>query len=217
MGLDRPKQYLKLNGKCILEHTVTLFCQHPQIQRVVVVLADNDPYWDTLTIVSDNKILTVPGGDERCHSVRNGLRELAKIAAPDDWVLVHDAARPCLRRADIDKLINTLSCHVIGGILALPVKDTMKRAGLNNEIEATVERQRLWHALTPQMFRVSMLTSALDIVIEKKILVTDEAQAMEINGMRAALVEGHPDNIKITHPQDLLLAEFYISLQGSSP
>jgi 2-C-methyl-D-erythritol 4-phosphate cytidylyltransferase len=213
MGTDIPKQYLKLAGKCILEHSAGLFCNHPKISGVVVALANDDPYWNSLTISSHIKIRTVPGGKERSHSVRNGLIELVKTARPDDWVLVHDAARPCLHPHDIDKLINQLSGHAIGGILAIPVKDTMKRSGENNEIAETVNRQGLWHALTPQMFRVSMLKSALDYAREIKALVTDEAQAMEIKGMQPVLVEGRPDNIKVTRPDDLSLAEYYKRLQ----
>jgi len=213
MGADIPKQYLKLGGKCILEYSTELFCTHQKISGVVVALAADDPYWNTLTISSHKKIRTVPGGKERCHSVHNGLIELAKTAHPDDWVLIHDAARPCLHPNDIDKLINCLADHPIGGILAIPAKDTMKRAGGNNVIAETVDRRGLWHALTPQMFRVSMLKLALDKVLEMEEFVTDEAQAMEINGLQATLVEGRPDNIKVTRPEDLALAEFFKKLQ----
>jgi len=213
MGSDIPKQYLKLRDKYILEHTLQIFCRHEKIQGIVVVLAENDPYWGSLEIADNAKILTTVGGVERCHSVQNGLRQLAKTAGADDWVMVHDAARPCLRSADIDKLIDTLSSGADGGILATPVKDTIKRAGPANQIAETVDRHGLWHALTPQMFRLSKLVSALDEAISKKLLVTDEAQAMELSGEAPVIIQGHPDNIKITNPHDLPLAELFLSLQ----
>lgn len=213
MGIDIPKQYLKLQGKCVLEHTLQLLCRHEKIKGIVVALAENDPYWPTLACASDQKIHVATGGVERSHSVRNGLHLLRKFAKPDDWVLVHDAVRPCLCREDLDKLMQTLTGHTSGGILAIPVRDTMKRADNNDQIIETISRDGLWHALTPQMFRFSILEMALDNVISKNILVTDEAQAVELSGIQPVLVEGHPDNIKITHPSDLPLAEFYLSRQ----
>jgi len=211
MGMDTPKQYLKLCGKCILEYTLEPFCIHEKIDGVVVVLAENDSYWETLPIASNKKIQTTIGGIERCHSVQNGLKILKGIASPNDWVLVHDAARPCLHMDDIDKLIQTMNAQSIGGILAIPVRDTMKRTGTINEVTETVSREGLWHALTPQMFQLSMLDSALEMAISNNVLVTDEAQAIEMTGKRPVLVEGHPDNIKITHKSDLPLAELFLS------
>lgn len=211
MGMDTPKQYLKLCGKCILEYTLELFCMHERIEGVIVVLAENDTYWETLPAASNKKIQTTIGGVERCHSVQNGLKMLKDIASPDDWVMVHDAARPCLHIDDIDKLIQTMNAQSIGGILAIPVRDTMKRTGTINEVTETVSREGLWHALTPQMFQLSMLDSALEMAISNNVLVTDEAQAIEMTGERPVLVEGHPDNIKITHQSDLPLAELFLS------
>ena len=211
MGMDTPKQYLKLCGKCILEYTLELFCMHEKIEGVIVVLAENDTYWETLPAASNKKIQTTIGGVERCHSVQNGLKMLKDIASPDDWVMVHDAARPCLHIDDIDKLIQTMNAQSIGGILAIPVRDTMKRTGTINEVTETVSREGLWHALTPQMFQLSMLDSALEMAISNNVLVTDEAQAIEMTGERPVLVEGHPDNIKITHQSDLPLAELFLS------
>ena len=200
MKTDVPKQYLKIRGKTILEHTLDRFLKHSKIDGIVVVIADTDEYWSSIPITDNKKITTAPGGRERCHSVLNGLKCLLSIAMPDDWVLVHDAARPCLRKEDIDHLIDSLGNHHVGGILATPVRDTMKRAGINNEITETVERDQLWHALTPQMFRLGPLASALDKQIEENRLVTDEAMAMELSGKFPLLVEGHPDNIKIFLP-----------------
>ncbi len=154
--------------------------------------------------------MRVNGGAERCHSVLNGLQALRQQAQPNDWVLVHDAARPCVRQADIEKLMTQLAEHPVGGLLAVPVRDTMKRADTGREIVETVNRDGLWHALTPQMFRLETLFNALQNVSNRGELVTDEAQAIEKTGQRPVLIEGHADNIKITHPQDLSLAEMYL-------
>ncbi len=213
MQAEVPKQYLSINHKTILEHTLERFCSHPKIEGVVVAIAGNDNIWKTLGISSHPKITVVEGGVERCHSVLNGLRALSDKANSDDWVLVHDAARPCLRKQDIDRLIDRLNGHGVGGLLGLPVKDTMKRADKSFTIQETVEREGLWHALTPQMFRLNVLINSLENALSKNLLVTDEAQAIELNGLQPILVEGHPDNIKITRDNDLSLAELYLSQQ----
>ncbi|MFT5134790.1 MAG: 2-C-methyl-D-erythritol 4-phosphate cytidylyltransferase [Gammaproteobacteria bacterium] len=217
MQTDIPKQYLKIRGKCILEYTLERFCSHPDIQGVIVAVSDSDHYWSTLSIASHKKITRVTGGEERCHSVQNGLHALGEVAAPDDWVMVHDAARPCLRVEDIDKLIIQISKGKTGGLLAVPVRDTMKRANKSNHVKETVDRVDLWHALTPQMFRLSELTGAIDTALQQQLLVTDEAQAMEYYEQAPLLVEGHPDNIKITHPRDLILAELFLLQQEENP
>ncbi len=213
MQLETPKQYLTLSGRTILEHTLRPFIDHADINGIVVALAPEDPYWEKLAMAGHEKIRTTVGGEERCHSVRNGLRALEETAGADDWILVHDAARPCLRRQDIDRLMETLADHDVGGILALPVRDTMKRAGPDSEILETVDREGLWHALTPQMFRLQLLGRCLDRVLAADGTVTDEAQAVELCGYRPLLVPGHPDNIKITHRIDLPLAELFLSQQ----
>jgi 2-C-methyl-D-erythritol 4-phosphate cytidylyltransferase len=145
--------------------------------------------------------------------VLNGLQALQQQAQPDDWVLVHDAARPCVRQADLEKLMTELAHHPVGGLLAVPVRDTMKRADAKLEIVETVNREGLWHALTPQMFRLEALSNALQSLLSRGEHVTDDAQAMEKMGQRPVLIEGHADNIKITHPQDLSLAELYLQQQ----
>ena len=212
MGSNRPKQYLLLRGKPILQHTLERL-NLPQLAGFVVCLADQDPYWQTVSF--PRPVLRVSGGKERCHSVFNGLQALQSLAQSDDWVLVHDAARPCVRPSDIEKLMSQLLEHPVGGLLAVPVRDTLKRASLgeNQTVLETVSREGLWHALTPQMFRLDMLSKALEEILKRDILVTDEAQAMEIMGYHPVLVEGHVDNIKITHPQDLELAELYLQQQ----
>jgi 2-C-methyl-D-erythritol 4-phosphate cytidylyltransferase len=223
MGNSRPKQYLTLHGKPILQHTLERLSL-ARITRIVVCIAENDPYWETLQVPSS--VIRVNGGTERCHSVLNGLQALQQQAQPDDWVLVHDAARPCVRPADIEKLMTQLADHPVGGLLAVPVRDTMKRAqaiasdshpfwgekGL--EVVETVNREGLWHALTPQMFRLEVLAQALQSILARGELVTDDAQAMEKLGHRPVLIEGHADNLKITHPQDLSLAELYMQEQN---
>jgi 2-C-methyl-D-erythritol 4-phosphate cytidylyltransferase len=158
-------------------------------------------------------VTTTIGGAERCHSVLNGLGALPG-ATGDDWVLVHDAARPCLRQADLTTLIDTLAADACGGILAVPVRDTLKRCRADGHIEHTVDRERLWHALTPQMFRVRVLRDALRATLAAHRLVTDEAQAIELAGFVPRVVEGHADNIKITRPEDLALADHYLRTQG---
>jgi 2-C-methyl-D-erythritol 4-phosphate cytidylyltransferase len=213
MDLDTPKQYLKLLDKTVLEYSVDLFCEYQAIKGVVIVLCDGDPFWPETGLANNTKINVTQGGVERCHSVQNGLQCLRTIADPDDWVLVHDAARPCLQKSDIDKLIISLEDNLVGGLLALPVKDTMKRGDQNGNVLETVNRQGLWHALTPQMFRFSLLESAIDNALSQNIIVTDEAQAIELYGKQPILIEGSARNIKITNPGDLKLAELYISQQ----
>ncbi|MDM8567076.1 2-C-methyl-D-erythritol 4-phosphate cytidylyltransferase [Candidatus Halobeggiatoa sp. HSG11] len=207
MGGNCPKQYLPIQGKTILQHTLERF-NLPIIAGIVVCIADYDSYWDKLTLPMP--IIRAAGGKERCHSVLNGLQVLQQYAQPNDWVLVHDAARPCVKKIDIEKLINQLANHPVGGLLALPVRDTMKRSNADVEIVKTVEREGLWHALTPQMFRLELLFNALRTVLDNNELVTDEAQAVEKQGLKPLLVTGHANNIKITHPQDLSLAELYL-------
>jgi 2-C-methyl-D-erythritol 4-phosphate cytidylyltransferase len=211
MGNSCPKQYLPLQGKPILQHTLERL-NLPSIKSIVVCVAEDDQYWKTLTLPMS--VIRVNGGKERCHSVLNGLQALRQHAKPHDWVLVHDAARPCVQQVDIEKLMTQLAEHPVGGLLAVPVRDTMKRAiNTDNhlvEVSETVNREGLWHALTPQMFRLDILFKALEGVLSRGELVTDEAQAIEKLGLRPVLIEGHSDNIKITYSQDLKLAELYL-------
>jgi len=152
------------------------------------------------------QVITAHGGGERSQSVRNGLTALKALARPDDWVLVHDAARPCVTRADIDRLLDKAHAHAIGGLLAAPAADTLKRAGADREIIETVDRSSLWRALTPQMFRYARLCEALDNALGAGRLPTDEAQAMEWMGQHPLVVEGSTTNIKITNADDLIIA-----------
>lgn len=215
MGAAIPKQYLQLHGRTVIEHTLGRLCKHPQIEAVVVSLGGEDEHWPTLSLLQQEKqkVMTTVGGAERCHSVYNGLLKLADRADDDDWVLVHDAARPCLHRSDIDRLINTLAGHLVGGLLGVPVADTMKRTNSSGDVIDTVSRDNLWRAMTPQMFRYGLLKQALADAVNSNVLVTDEAAAIERAGHTPRMVECRADNIKITRPEDLTLAEMYMARQ----
>lgn len=214
MGAAIPKQYLPLHGGTVIERTVQRFLNHPRISGVVVVIAPDDVHWPRTPLRGGaSSLFVVEGGMERYHSVLNGLMRLAGMARSHDWVLVHDAARPCIRHEDIDRLIATLADHPVGGLLGVPVADTVKRADSEGNILETVSRAGLWRALTPQMFRLGELAGALKHVVDNKLAVTDEAAAMELAGHVPRMVEGHADNIKITVPQDLALAELYLRQQ----
>lgn len=210
MGSDIPKQYLNLNDKTVIEHTLDVFDKHGAISEIVIAISEGDEYWSSLNINLSKPLHIAKGGKERSDSVLNGLKFLENKAANDDWVLVHDAARPCLRNNDLTLLLDTLAEHEVGGILATAVRDTMKRSTYENVIIGTVERENLWHALTPQMFRFSMIKEALETALNKNEVITDEASAIELAGYQPVLVEGHSDNLKITRPEDLALAAFYL-------
>lgn len=208
-----PKQYLPLAGRTVIEHSIDIFLQHPRISGVVVAISEDDETWQGLHFDTDKPVLTVSGGAERCHSVVNALETLADHASDADWVLVHDAARPCLQRKDLDLLMDLLAVHPVGGLLGVPVRDTIKRADVTCEVEETVDRDGLWHALTPQMFHLGSLRNALRMALESGKLVTDESSAIELSGRQPIMVEGSADNIKITRPEDLALAEFFLRHQ----
>ena len=214
MGADIPKQYLSLGGRRVIEQTIGRLLEHPAISKVVVALSVKDAWWSGTCYADHPRVLRATGGEERCHSVLNALAVLAEEAGTEDWVLVHDAARPCLRPEDLIRLIEALRGHPVGGLLGMPVRDTMKRTDTDNRVTQTVPRERLWHAYTPQMFRLGLLRRALSQALAKGELVTDDASAMELAGHLPLMVEGHADNIKITRPEDLELASFYLGLKG---
>jgi 2-C-methyl-D-erythritol 4-phosphate cytidylyltransferase len=211
MGGETPKQYLDLLGRCVIDHTLERLLSHPLIEAAYVALSEADGYWQETQFATDSRVVRVEGGAERCHSVLNALQSLANKANGDDWVLVHDAARPCLSQSDLDRLIDRLHDHPVGGLLAVPVQDTLKRVSAEAEVIATEPRDELWRAYTPQMFRLSMLRRALTQAIDKGALVTDDASAMELAGYRPQIVEGDVGNLKITRPADLPLAAYYLS------
>ena len=213
MMADCPKQYLHILGKTIIEHTLYNLLTHKQIKRVVVVLNPNDQVFAQLPIAEHPDVEIVEGGQERCDSVLAGLNYLPDY---DEWVLVHDAARPCLGHTDLTALLQLAEQDSCGGILATPVRDTMKRAvnvkmNGKNIVIKTESRENLWHALTPQFFKLASLKKALSEAHKQNLNITDEASAMEYFGEKVMLVEGCASNIKITQPEDLLLAEFYLT------
>ena len=218
MKADRPKQYLSLLGKTVIENTLSCFSSVNNIAGIIVSLHPNDPYWSDIKLNISIPLYVVDGGKERSDSVLNALKYMQNELSVDDsrWVMVHDAARPCLLQEDIEKLIsNCIGLDVIGGILAKKSSDTMKRSqlGKNEEsfIASTEDRENLWHALTPQMFRLKELSDALAYALDKNIVITDEASALEAIGKSPLLVEATGSNIKITNPDDLALAEFLLS------
>lgn len=206
MKADKPKQYLTIQGKTILEHTLNVLLTHTAVSKVIVAVAKDDPYLSALAITQHPKIQIVEGGETRAESVLNGLKAINHPA--QTRVLVHDAARPCLRHAEVDKLLKMDDIN--GAILALPAIDTIKRAGVNQQIAETQDRNFIWLAQTPQYFRSDLLIKALELANQQGFAVTDEASAMELAGFRPHLVEGVSSNIKVTRPEDLALAEFYL-------
>ncbi len=215
MNSDYPKQYLKIDNICIIEHTLQRLLSHPKISRIVVVLAKEDPIFSQLNIAKNPAISTVVGGKERCDSVLAGLKALnfEGLEPSDSWVLVHDAARPCISHQDIDNLIDFCCNKQSGAILATPVRDTMKRSNNQLQILRTENRENLWHAQTPQMFKHDELQLALETALLNNLVITDEASAIEAMGLASFIVSGREDNIKITRPSDLNLAKFILSQQ----
>ena len=198
-----PKQYLTLAGKPIISHVIQVFFNNPRIASIHLALNPEDAFWRSLTLNSDSKLhLHYTGGASRSETVLNTLE--AMTVADDDWILVHDAARPGLSAALLDGLLNTLADDVVGGLLAMPVADTLKLSSVINRIEKTVSRQHLWQAQTPQMFRYAVLKKALT---EFTGAPTDEAEAIEALGLSPKLVQGELANLKVTYPQDLQMLE----------
>ena len=213
MNADRPKQYLELAGKTVIEHTLLRLLSAEVFTAVAVAISEEDPYWPDLDVSAHKKIITAAGGKERADSVLSALKAIRTVASDDDWVLVHDAARPCITTIDIHHLIDSLKTDEIGGILALSSHDTLKSVQGDNIIIGTLDRSHIWRALTPQMFRYGLLKNALEAA-EGNAVITDEASALELQGMQPKIVEGRPDNIKITRPEDLALAQFYMEHQN---
>ena len=215
MGADIAKQYLPLLDKTVIEWSLSLFLNDARFVGIVVVLAADDVHWQTLSIAKHPKIRVVKGGAQRADSVRAGLSSLIGHAHADDWVLVHDAARPCLHQADLDKLIATLTVdpELAGGLLATPITDTLKQADAQQRVVNTVPRNDLWRALTPQMFRCDVLQRALTGALNHRFNITDEAAAVEAMGFKPRLIAGRVDNIKITTPEDMALATSILTAQ----
>jgi len=210
MQADKPKQYLTLAGKTVIEHTLNRLLDAAVFSAVAVAISEQDPYWPELAVSNHPDVITAAGGKERADSVLSSLKALTN-AHEQDWVMVHDAARPCLTTMDILALLQQLEQDEVGGILAVPSHDTLKSVE-DGVIMGSVDRNKIWRALTPQMFRFGLLHDALQQA-EGNAAVTDEASALELKGFKPKIVEGRVDNIKITRPEDLALAQFYMEQQ----
>lgn len=210
MGAGLPKQYLEIAGAPMLQHAVRALCAHPKIDQVFVVLAAEDAHFVRYDWTPfDAKLRRLYcGGATRAESVLNGLHAIVPASQPEDWVLVHDAARPCLAQAHLDALIAELAADEVGGLLAVPVADTLKRADQASRVIATEPRENLWQAQTPQMFRHGLLLRALETLGAG--IPTDEARAIEHLGLKPKLVACDATNLKVTYPQDLQLAELIL-------
>ena len=213
-GADIPKQYLRVAGKPLIEHALDALLSHEAIEGVVVALSADDPHWPGWTKLHGKPVLTCIGGGERADSVLAALHALPAGVAIDAIVLVHDAARPNLHPDDISRLNEAAMVHADGAILAAPVRDTLKRADANKNISRTEPRDGIWRALTPQAFRRDLLLRALETARADGVVVTDDAQAVERLGLHPQLVEGREDNLKVTTPADLALAEFLLMQNG---
>ena len=214
MGVERPKQYLDLLGRPLLWHTLSTLTRVPRIDAVYVVLAPEDEWWETFewTDLGSKLIPLRQGGATRAESVTKALLSLGTSIGADDWILVHDAARACLSVAHVDALIDTLEDDPVGGLLAVPVADTLKRSDAESRVAATVSRDQMWQAQTPQMFRYGLLCKALT----SNANVTDEAGAIESLGFAPRLVAADATNFKVTYPQDLAFAERLLRTRGAN-
>jgi len=210
MQTDRPKQYLPLAGKTVIQHTLEKLAAVPQVTGIVVALGAGDRYWDELEINLSRPLKIVEGGQERVHSVFNAASSMAEELDQDDWFLVHDAARPCVWVTDIIRLIDAVKEHDCGGLLATRASDTLKLSTSKQIVDKTIDRSQIWRALTPQCFRAPLLLKALKKGIENSDAITDESSAMEAVGYQPLLVQGCSDNLKITQAEDIALAEFYL-------
>lgn len=213
MGAKRPKQYLPLAGATVLHHSLRILLSESRIAGVAVPLSPDDTRWRSEPMSNESRVHACEGGGERAESVLKALRHLCRAVQADrhDWVLVHDAVRPCLAAADLSRLIETVVDSGTGGVLGRPVADTLRHVDRENLSRGTVSRDGLWRAFTPQMFRLGDLQAAIESMLEGGQVPTDEAAAMENGGFSVRLVEGREDNLKITWPGDLERAETILS------
>ncbi len=211
MQNELPKQYLIVNGKPIIEHTIAVFLANSEVHGLMVCLPPDDQRFNKLASFKSHRVATTSGGDSRAKSVLNGLRALDADSL--DWVLVHDAARPCLSSQMLQRFVTQLRGEDVGGIMAVRAKDTLKRSTANDCIEATIDRSDIWQAQTPQMFRYGILEKALNQAIEHGAEITDEASSIELLGHQPKLVEGDARNLKVTTREDLELVEFLLRAQ----
>jgi 2-C-methyl-D-erythritol 4-phosphate cytidylyltransferase len=213
-GADVPKQYVTILGRPLLTHTLERLARHPQVEGLLVVHARDDAHFPRWRELLGKPVISCVGGARRADSVLAGLQALPVTVRDKDWVLVHDAARPCLRQDDLTRLLAHGSAHGVGAVLAAPVRDTLKRADSAGEISGSEPRERLWRALTPQMFRRATLTRALQAALAAGAPITDESMAIERLGLAPMLVEGADDNIKVTTAADAAMVEFVLSRMG---
>jgi 2-C-methyl-D-erythritol 4-phosphate cytidylyltransferase len=213
MGESLPKQYLRVQGATLLEHSLRSLLADSRISHVAVALHPQDEHAASVALLDDARVTRTVGADQRAGSVLAGLLALEELAAERDWVLVHDAARPCLRRDELSRLIDQVMQSGVGGLLAEPVVDTVKRADRDGRVEGTLDRTGLWRAQTPQMFRYGELVAALRQAQDSASAITDEASAMELAGHPVQIVEGVSSNLKVTVPDDLALAGWYLARQ----
>jgi 2-C-methyl-D-erythritol 4-phosphate cytidylyltransferase len=211
-GGDRPKQYELIAGRAMIEWALAPFLNDERCEDAFVALAPEDSWFDELAAAHHPRVCVVPGGSQRCQSVHQALCALP--AEEEDWVLVHDAARPCVTRAEIDALIAAVGGDAVGGLLALPLADTLKMADGDGRVSDTPDRRGLWRALTPQMFRLGALRRGLSEAIGRGLVPTDEAQAIEWLGLAPLLVAGSSQNLKVTEPADLALAAAILGHRG---
>ncbi|XBC40617.1 MAG: 2-C-methyl-D-erythritol 4-phosphate cytidylyltransferase [Buchnera aphidicola (Nurudea yanoniella)] len=204
-----PKQYIKIQGCTILEHSIKFLLIHSSIKKVIIVLHKKDKFFYKLPISTHPRVFSVIGGGFRINSVLSGLL----VIRDTEWVIIHDAVRPCLNFNDLNKIINIIKYSTFGGILATPVVNTIKYSINNLNVLCTINRNKLWNALTPQCFPLKLLLSCLKKIIKKGIYITDEASAMEYFGYYPELVRGNSRNIKVTYKEDIDLVDFYLKQQ----
>jgi|TARA_B110000977_G_scaffold32797_1_gene43598 2-C-methyl-D-erythritol 4-phosphate cytidylyltransferase len=205
-GTELAKQFQLLGDHLIAQHSLSRLLNSSTITKIIVPCDITSPYWGKIPAASDSRVELVTGGSERVHSVLQGLLAIEDQADSNDWVLVHDMARPCITSGDINKLISELADHPVGGILATSVTDTLKTIGTDSHIQATPDRSLYRAAQTPQMFRYGLLLKALETMLSDGQMPTDESSAIEYLGKQAKIIEGRRDNIKITHREDLVIA-----------
>lgn len=212
MKSERPKQYLPLMGKSVIEHSIAALLDLP-LAGLVVAIHPEDTIWSQLPLSRDKRIETVAGGEERHHSVLNALHALENRADDQDWVLVHDAVRACVSAACLQRLVSELADHPVGGLLGYPLSDTLKKVDEDQSVRETIDRSAIWAALTPQMFRFGVLMKAMRQCTKSESKPTDEAMAVENIGLHPQMVAGRRDNIKVTLPGDLELAALMLQAQ----
>ena len=209
----KPKQFFQLNGQLVAEHSLSRLLAVPQLEQIIVPSDIDCSWWSQVPCISQTKIKQVIGGEQRANSVLNGLLALDQVASDNDWVLVHDIARPCITAEDINQLISAVKDHPVGGILVATVDETLKKVAKDNHITATVDRTEHRLAQTPQMFRYGLLKQTICACLEQNIMPTDEAFAIESAGHKVLAVEGRRDNLKITREEDLAIAAAIMTSQ----